>query len=220
MLEALLAARQSASSETSLLMHFDGNNGDTVFVDEKGNPITGSGPVISSAQSRFGETSGYFANNYLSLSQPITLDSDYTIECWVYRTAFGSQYAPVICGAGGAYDFPLILDYVKGFGVQGLGSYLSGGVGQMGASAGLGLNTWYHLAATRQGKTMQLFKDGLLIDSLTTLSVPVVTIDCIGGWIASGYRLYGYLDEVRITKGFARYVDTFTPPSEPFLNQA
>ncbi len=38
---------------------------------------------------------------------------------------------------------------------------------------------------------------------------------------AGGHRFYatGYLDEVRITNGFARYKDNFIPPSAPFLNQ-
>jgi hypothetical protein len=47
-----------------------------------------------------------------------------------------------------------------------------------------------------------------------------IYLNSIGGFYpySSGNSFRGYLDEVRVTNGYARYTTTFTPPTAAFFN--
>ena len=100
----------------SLLMHFSGSNGSTTFIDNSQNTLTvtsNNGAAISTAQSKFGGSSGYFdgTNDYVSVPNNSALDfgsGDFTIEYWEYRTSSdnnrttltrqNTSYAPFFMG--------------------------------------------------------------------------------------------------------------------------
>jgi len=79
---------------------------------------------------------------------------------------------------------------------------------------------WDHWAVSRQGTTVRWFKNGVLDATCTN-----------GGNITDNAPLYvgyaqtwggyfkGYVDDVRITKGVARYTAGFTPPTAAFPDQ-
>ena len=80
---------------------------------------------------------------------------------------------------------------------------------------------WIHLAAVRNGNTLTLYVDGTSQASATVsgslyenTSDPLVAGAAISG-SASNY-LNGYIQNVRITKGLARYTSNFTPPTTEF----
>jgi hypothetical protein len=88
-------------------------------------------------------------------------------------------------------------------------------------SGAITLNAWHHVAATFDGTTMRLYCDGVLLQSLsTTVGIPTTTPWCNVGTIAgegsAAYAYAGYIDEIRIIKGIARYTTNFTPPTAPF----
>ncbi len=216
MLEALLLSKPpvvvppggDATDFEVLLMHFDGINGGNTFIDECGHSVSlVSAPTISTAQSREGGTSGLFNDSVCNITGTITLNADYTIEAWVYQTDLAANYVPIISGSSGSYNFPLILNYN---GPGNIGAYLSGGLSAAQVDGGLTLNRWMHVAATREGNQYRLFVDGVKKADYTGTLVDVL-IDRVGGWTSTGYRLKGYLDEVRVLKGKALYTDNFTP---------
>ena len=87
------------SGGTVLLMHFDGANNTTTFIDEKGKTVSRFGnPVISTTQSKFGGASGAFnlstGNDLITIADSnndfqLGVD-DFTIEVWIYPTAINS----------------------------------------------------------------------------------------------------------------------------------
>lgn len=102
---------------------------------------------------------------------------------------------------------------------------VSGGAPVYG-NAGLSLNTWSHVAVTKFGTTISLFINGNLDKTATVTATPTTS---------SAYKLYvgaasydptgtqrsltGYIDDLRITKGVARYITNFTPPIARMPNQ-
>lgn len=88
------------------------------------------------------------------------------------------------------------------------------------------LNSWMHFALVRDGDTWEIFLNGTS-EGTTTISDPIATGSvsgvCIGARrydSGTSYdRLVGYIDDLRITKGVARYTSNFTPPSAKLPNQ-
>lgn len=75
-------------------------------------------------------------------------------------------------------------------------------------------NTWVHYAVVRSGATMTQYLNGVAQNTYNMGTQPIYypnTEVWIGGW-GSGYNgITGYMDEIRITKGVARYTSNFTP---------
>ena len=75
-------------------------------------------------------------------------------------------------------------------------------------------DTWYHVAVTRNSNTWKLFLDGTAEDTITNSNSIVASTDgelMMGEWMTSD--LTGYLDDIRITPGIARYTSNFTAPT-------
>ena len=82
-------------------------------------------------------------------------------------------------------------------------------------SGTLNLNTWNHVAVTREGSVFRLFVNGTQVDTFTSSTVEIGFLNdplTVGSYNSTGY-FNGYLSDVRITKGLARYTASFTPPT-------
>jgi len=79
------------------------------------------------------------------------------------------------------------------------------------------LNTWTHLAVTRSGTNLKAFVNGVISGTpITNSTQNYDTIKYIGRNPAGEY-FNGYIDDLRITKGVARYTANFTPPTTSYL---
>ena len=74
------------------------------------------------------------------------------------------------------------------------------------------------IGMARSGSTLQVFVDGSSVASVTNTNSVTGTNLVVGGYYSSSYTLDGYIDDLRITKGVARYTANFTPPGGPFQN--
>lgn len=82
---------------------------------------------------------------------------------------------------------------------------------------------WYHFAAVKTGLNVEVFLDGVSLGT-NTLSADIRTPDTVDFFFGghdnnsgSGSNgLQGYLDEVRFTKGVARYSANFTVPTAEY----
>jgi hypothetical protein len=79
--------------------------------------------------------------------------------------------------------------------------------------------SWHHIALVRNGATMTMYIDGT---SRGTLSIGTNTVGdtttklWIGRDSSNVREWVGYMDDLRITKGYARYTSNFTPPTSAF----
>jgi hypothetical protein len=208
-------------ASVSLLLHLDGENNSVAFPDDSPSPKTATrfGDVaVITAQSRFGGASAVFDGNgdYLSYDADAAFSfgsGDFTIECWV---RCGNHLGTIVSGrdiASNGVTFRVHNNRLEAF--------YGGGTAQITASDTHPISTWFHAALCRQGTTVRLFQDGVQVGSTTwavdihgTTTAPIR----IGSYTGESFN--GHLDEVRITKGVARYTAAFTAPTEPFPNTA
>jgi len=84
-------------------------------------------------------------------------------------------------------------------------------------------NIWYHIAFTRSGNIWKLFLDGTEVYTTTIAIVPFSSSNLLrigsDGNTDPNRTMNGYIDEVRITNGTARYITNFILPTAPFPNQ-
>lgn len=210
-------------SYTKLMLHCDGTDESTTFTDETGKTVTANGDAqIDTAQKVFGTASGLFdgTGDYLSLADSADWTfgtGDFTIDMWVYCHAFDadcgfiSQYADAdnfwgfeFTGAGGAN----LYFYWR---VGAANAYLVSG------THGMSLNTWHHIALVRYGNVVTIYVDGTAIasqDHNYDLADIASTLN-IGKTRTAGY-FDGAIDELRVSKGIARWTANFTPPASAY----
>lgn len=209
-----------------LLAHMDGVDGSTTFTDERSHTLTAVNQAqIDTAQSKFGGASGLFdGTDYVS--SPDSADwyfgsGLWTMEGWFRwdtdQAAFQyllGQWNPV--NSGNLRSWTIVRDGVNAPKFLQLRLSANGATNTIKISAtwSPALSTWYHIAADWDGTTYRLYVDGVVIGSATT---GIALFDSTGLLaIASGF--IGWVDDVRITKGVARYAGAFTPPTSAFPN--
>ena len=210
-------------SSVSLLLNGDGTNGSTDIVDtsSNNNTITVNGTAqISTAQSKFGGSSLHFTQatkdtpqNYLSLGSAISIEAseDFTIEFWAFKSSSG-LYDGVLSNNNGLNNF-IELSTARGFVVYvgGNGSTITATTA-FGSGGSYADSTWHHYAVTRENNTRRIFIDGDLKSTVAGMNA-AVTLSLVGTIRDVRYSFEGYLEDIRITKGVARYTSNFTPPT-------
>jgi hypothetical protein len=150
-------------------------------------------------------------------------NGDFTIECWAYFNALGNDQIICICP-----------DNTSGYAMAGITILSDGSLRFLcasGSSTWINTSTtsastittgvWYHIAAVRSGSNFNLYVDG--VDKLSYTSSSALynfkTAIQIGAIFYSGAyndAVDGFIDDLRITKGVARYTSAFTPPTKAF----
>jgi len=214
-------------ADVSLLLHGDGTSGSTTIIDSSSSPktITVNGNAqIDTTIKKFGTGSIEFdgTGDYLTAPDDAAWDlgsSDFTIEAWVYPTASPAQ--PIIVGQWtSSYAWVLLLSNDGNRYLRGL--LYNGSFNDYVSTSALSLNSWNHCAFVREGNTVSLYLNGTSVYSTTfTGSVSTSTSALsIGANSVGGSPFQGYLDDVRVTNGTARYTSNFTPPTAAFPNAA
>lgn len=224
------------AANVSLLLHMDGSNGSTTFVDSSSSAktVTANGDVkISTAQSKFGGSSALFdgTGDYLTSpwSNTFEFDSgDFTIEFWAYIIGGNA----LLCWStdyhyGITYNYGGATGSRVGVWVSSNGSswnVFNADGGGNGISTGtITASTWTHVALCRSGQSFALYLNGASAwtgsSSAAIINRSTDTFRIGGPWPAAGpAALNGYIDDLRITKGVARYTANFTPPTAAFLD--
>lgn len=205
-------------NSVSLLLHFDGANGSTTFTDNSPTPktVTRNGDAqISTTQSKFGGASGYFdgTGDYLiSSSSDFSFGSgDFTVEGWMYVINSDSYRSIANFTTSSNNNTLCVINNVL--------LWYDGGTHRA-ESNSFAQNTWHHFAVTRLSGKIRIFVNGEKSNfdytSFSNINSGSVRIGTNG--FSNSFWFNGYLDDIRITKGVARYTENFTPPTDPYPN--
>jgi hypothetical protein len=206
-------------ANTSLLCNFT-NAG--IFDQTAKNILETVGDAkVSTAQYKYGTGSMVFDGNGDGLFVPynpnLAMSGNFTIEFWINFTSKTGYQTIYSFGYGISGD--IILQTGNGDGK--IVVYTGNPSTAVATDSGSTVNTsqWYHIAVVRNGSTITIYRDGVSVGSGTSATAhnPSTTSTLIiGGGSSSGFNNFyfnGYIDDLRVTKGYARYTSNFTPPT-------
>lgn len=206
-----------ADGDTSILLPFEGD------ASASGHAFTLISTPTASLSGKFDQAFSFPGSHYLRIadSDDFDLDGvDFAIDFWLNITS-----TP---GGGGP---SMIIGQWGDAGSNGSWLVDLNGSGQFdfywsedGASEsyyrwnhGISTGSWHHFAITYDGTYLRSFVDGSLIgeENVGTLTIYNSTrnLNIASYKDATTWTLNGLLDEVRISKGTARWTSSFTPPT-------
>jgi hypothetical protein len=212
---------------TSLLLHMDGSNTSTNFVDSGPSALTVTRtgtPAISTSQSKYGGSSVALSGTTDRLDVASNTlfafgTGDFTVEFWLYFNSVSTaQTSFVNVNVAGGFSC-----YWTGslyYSVPANNFVVSNrSVGQFQSTWIPSANTWYHVAISRSGTNLRVFINGVQLGSTATSSTSYIQgpLQIGGSTDGAGWTVNGYIDDLRITK-YARYTSAFTPPTSAFPN--
>lgn len=222
------------SSVVSLL-HFNGTSGSNTIVDECGKVWNaGNGAKASNFTAKWGKTSFDFdgpgANDWIETlhHSDFNITGNITFEGWIYPISFfGTNPAVIIAkrnGADNSNEWALFIDNTSGAKLRYIvwSDGLNGTVADITSTTAIQLSTWTHVAGVRNGSNYYIFVDGVLNGSVTNATAPFtgsVSPVTIGRRDNNTQYFNGHMQDIRVTKGVARYTQTFVPPTCAFSNQ-
>lgn len=214
------------------LLHMEGLDGGSTFLDDStyAHTVTRAGNTnTDTAQFKFGTSSALFDGTLDDLDFPdgaetVFGSSDFTIECWVRFNgdpttgvhAFVSHYNN---GSSQRSWFLRLNNNQLDFAYYTNGVSIAGNLLEAWNPAG---DTWYNVTIVRDGTTIHGYIDGVELGTGLAVATDVLFNSNeeirIGAIWSSGLinEMNGWIDELRITIGVARYTANFTPAGGQF----
>ena len=232
--------------QTSVLLPFNGSDAATSTSDlsNRNGTVSFAGTAqLSTGASKFGGSSLLVDGNsdYVSISDSYwntcMSSGDFTVELWARfdsasldgstQTTFASNRGDISGSSSNGWVFRKFTDNVISWYMRQGSDWVYINYAQ-GTRTAVSADTWYHLAVTRSGNTWKLFLNGTAEDTITNSTSIVdggadgLVVGALAGGIAGGPYHYmdGYIDDVRITVGHARYTSNFTAPTSAHLTSA
>jgi hypothetical protein len=175
---------------------------------------------ISTAVKKYNNASLYFDGTGDYLKSPLNPGfafgtGNFTIEAWVYVISYAGTCAVLDTRTSGNEATGVIF-YITATGM--LSIYNSAAL--VTASTALTVNTWNHVAVTRNSTTVNLWLNGVSVGSGTVSTNFTQQNGYVGAaYTGSANLMNGYIDDLRITNGVARYTANFTAPTSALIAQ-
>ena len=207
--------------QTVSLLHMDGADGGTVFTDEKGkiwSRVNNVQTVV--ALKKFG-TASMYAGSTDYLTTPAHIDfafgtGDFTLELWWYASSVES-IGTIFRQYQDANNLLLIqhnnagnLSFIYKIGGVTLAYYYTG-------NSIVAAGQFYHLAFVRNGNTFKIFVNGVskaLTENTAIAGKDLTQLNAVFG--IGGAGASARYDEVRISKGIARFTSDFAVPTAAY----
>lgn len=207
----------TAITNTSLLLNY--TNAGIYDAAVQNNQITVGDAQASTTQYKWSPTSMKFdgTGDYLQLPSNFALiigTASATIEFWIYPVSVSGYQRIITATIGGFAAGQFIIRFNNG-------TFLAGDSGGNNINSGTlpTINTWNHVAwVGNSGTTQSLYINGTRVGTSTTYNL-TTAIQWVGGYysVTPAEFLNGYLQDVRITNGVARYSGTtLTVPTAAF----
>ena len=221
-------------SDVVNLLHMEGADGSTAFIDELGHTVTAyQHASMSIVQAKYGSTSltmDGFGDRIGITHDPAMLvgNQDFTVEAWVYCSRL-TGLQTIFCKRenswlGGQYDKGTFLLQLNATNINvyirnGTSTWAGGYIAPFPSATYL--NKWTHVAMSKNYNLCRVFADGVELGSFTA---PLSVLDddkdiYIGAELDGTNPFQGYIDEFRYTVGTGRYVQDFPPPGAAFPDQ-
>ena len=204
-----------------LLLHFNGENNSTTFIEETGRAVTRSGAYVSTTASVFGGASGYFSSSYLQFAaasdlvlgtqnfklsariRPNNVTGWKSIIANQWTNAYNNNYSLSLNGASLALIFKT---------AEGADRYTGGGTVTAGVFSDVGV--------VRNGSNLSVTLNGSVVASRNDVGSDyfgLLNVLSIGRGSSTVTDYFsGYIDEVAIFAGAESYPTSFSVPSAPF----
>ncbi len=205
----------TAITNTSLLLNF--TNAGIYDAATISNAQTVGNAQVSTTQAKFGTTSMAFdgTGDWLTIIDKPDLrfgTATFTIEFWLYLGATGAARGLVAKGTS-TTGWLVSTDASN----KVVFTYDTSTITSSGALSG---SQWYFITVVREGtgsNQTKIYIDGVN-DGTGTVNTNFnqTSIAYVGANRTGGDALNGYIDELRITNGVARYTGNFTPPTAAF----
>jgi hypothetical protein len=210
---------------STVLLHFDGTNGQTTTVDSSQNAWTctrNASGALSTTQVKFGTASlgnttaaasnGFKVGPTGATGPGNLLANDFTIDFWFYATAFAAG-ENVIASIWDGTTTSWAVTYNSS---SHFAFYYNGGFPTF-SGAAVATGAWHHFAIVRSGTKITAYLDGTQYGTPITIGTTSINVNTTSplavGYIASSAAGWqGYIDEFRLVNGLAIWTSNFTPP--------
>jgi hypothetical protein len=215
-----MATTESYGANVVLLCHFDGTAGQTTTVDssQSAHPLTMTTQTLSTTQTKFGTTALSTAAGNTAVSTGLAdfqLGSQpFTIEAHVFLTTTTSGTYVIVGNFASTTNLGWNFSVTSG---QLYLTYTQDGInsGIVGSTFNYSANRWYHVAVDRDHLgVFRVYNNGVVLStsSASNFSLyPSTRTLYIGNDGNLNRNFPGYIDDLRITRGVARYAGTFFP---------
>jgi hypothetical protein len=210
----------TAITNTSLLL--SGTNAGIVDNAIKSDSITVGATQVNTSVVKYGTGSISFNGTTSVLNFPNNPyyafgTGSFTIESWVYPNSVTALQSLIDTRSTATATTGILISITA----LGFISVTVNNAILFTSSTGITISAWTHVAVVKSGTTITLYLNGTkpLIGSgtsSTSLTDQFLRLGASAGTAANFYN--GYLDEVRITNGVARYTADFTAPTAAFPN--
>lgn len=216
---ASLQAADPHWDKVLILSHFDSPVPEG-FVDAKGHAIQYEAGTTGTTASKFGGYAAAVRNATIDIplaDEEIIHLEDFTLECFVYSIPTAPEVGYGHLFAFGQNNSSNLEITSTANGWISLG--INGQAKRINDAKPFLRSVWNHFAVTREAGVFKVWLNGVFIGSkaadIDLVGTSFVIAKKTGAHVNSGRANFTF-DELRLTKGVARYTENFTVPTEPF----